>query len=165
MTIQPSLFSYSLKGRCNSNIHLHDNTTQPIQLFIKGRCNSNSQINKYDLKVYSVHSWYTDQSFGEILPSDALKKNCYVKFQQIPTFFLQQFQLFSHFPIVMKLRKSHFVQCQDQYLTLLFISSFVLISHLTNFLSYSMFMYVACFFCLTLPLRKNLLGQKHKAIN
>ena len=28
-----------------------------------------------------------------------------------------------------------------------------------------MFMYVACFFCLTLPLRKNLLGSKRKAIN
>ena len=26
-------------------------------------------------------------------------------------------------------------------------------------------MYVACFFCLTLPLRKNLLGSKRKAIN
>ena len=50
--------------------------------------------------------------------------------------------------------------------TLLFISSsFVFISHLTNFLSYSMFMYVACFFCLTLPLRKNLLDSKRKAIN
>ena len=40
---------------------------------------------------------------------------------------------------------------------MLFISSsFVFISHLTNFLSYSVFMFVACFFCLTLPLRKNL---------
>ena len=28
-----------------------------------------------------------------------------------------------------------------------------------------MFMYVACFFCLTLPLRKNRLGLKCKAIN
>ena len=59
-----------------------------------------------------------------------------------------------------------FVQSQDQYLTLLFISSsFVFISHLTNFLSYSVFMFVACFFCLTLSLRKNLLGSKRQANN
>ena len=56
---------------------------------------------------------------------------------------------------------------QGQRLTLLFVSSsFVFISHLTNFLSYSVFMFVAyvCF-CVTLPLRKNLLGSKRKAIN
>ena len=58
-----------------------------------------------------------------------------------------------------------FVWSQNQYLTLLFISSFVFISHLTNFLSYSVFTYVPCFFCLTLTLRKNLLGSKRKAIN
>ena len=47
------------------------------------------------------------------------------------------------------------------YLTLLFISSsFAFISHLTNFLSYTVFMYITCSFCLTLPLRKNLLGSK-----
>ena len=33
------------------------------------------------------------------------------------------------------------------------------------FVSCSMFIYVACFFCLTFLLRKNLLGSKRKAIN
>ena len=56
-----------------------------------------------------------------------------------------------------------FVRSQD--LTLLFTSSFVFISHLTNFPSFSVFMYVAWFFfCLTLPLRKNLLGSKRKPL-
>ena len=41
----------------------------------------------------------------------------------------------------------------------------MVISHLTNFPSFSVFMYVACFFCLTLPLRKNLLSPKRNAIN
>ena len=44
-------------------------------------------------------------------------------------------------------------------------SSFVFISHLTNFLSCSVFVYVAFFSCLTLPLRKNLRGSKRKGIN
>ena len=40
-----------------------------------------------------------------------------------------------------------FVWSQGQHLTLLFLSSsFVFISHLTNFLSYSVFMFVACLF-------------------
>ena len=40
-----------------------------------------------------------------------------------------------------------FVWSQDQHLTLLFLSSSsVFISHLTNFLSYSVFMFVACLF-------------------
>ena len=40
-----------------------------------------------------------------------------------------------------------FVWSQGQRLTLLFVSSsFVFISHLTNFLSYSVFMFVACLF-------------------
>ena len=57
-----------------------------------------------------------------------------------------------------------FVWSQGQRLTLFFLSSsFVFISHLTNFLSYSVFMSVACLFLC--HLRKNLLGSKRKAIN
>ena len=61
---------------------------------------------------------------------------------------------------------TYFVRSQVQNPTLLFTSSSVVfISHLTNLLSYSMFMYVAFFSCLTLPLRKNRLGSKCKANN
>ena len=57
-----------------------------------------------------------------------------------------------HFTTILQLLNYQYLTFD---LTLLFISSsFVFISHLTNFLSYSMSMYVACFFCLTLPLKR-----------
>ena len=50
---------------------------------------------------------------------------------------------FIEFVIIFKLAYLY----QGQRLTLLFVSSsFVFISHLTNFLSYSVFMFVACLF-------------------
>ena len=56
-----------------------------------------------------------------------------------------------------------FVWSQGQRLTLLFLSSsFVFISHLTNFLSYSVFMFVACLFPCHFAFEK---GSKRKTIN
>ena len=59
-----------------------------------------------------------------------------------------------------------FVWSQDQLLTLLFLSSsFVFISHLTNFLSYSVFMFVACLFLSHFAFEKEPARFESKAIN
>ena len=59
-----------------------------------------------------------------------------------------------------------FVWSQGQPLTLLFLSSsFVFISHLTNFLSYSVFMFVACLFLCHFAFEKQPARFERKAIN
>ena len=71
--------------------------------------------------------------------------------------------------MTMKLCSHYFLTgwSQGQRLTLLFLSSsFVFISHLTNFLSYSVFMFVACLFLCHFAFEKEpAIGSKRKAIN
>ena len=68
-----------------------------------------------------------------------MRKNIFPHITIITSSSINSWYLYSHL--------ISFVWSQDQLLTLRFLySSFVFISHLTNFLSYSVFMFVACLF-------------------
>ena len=114
---------------------------EPSRLFLKGKVTQNQTSYRNYLHLFYIYFYIcsTFVLFVSLFVSFVLHHFLTHCFLIITSSSINSWYLYSHL--------ISFVWSQGQHLTPFFLSSsFVFISHLTNFLSYSVFMFVACLF-------------------